>query len=80
MHTLPFALDTGKQEGVDSPILLTAPQYAARRWKLIALHTPTTNGCSHLQNGCSVGKHPHILNGLNGASSDEVVLPIVGAQ
>jgi hypothetical protein len=71
MHTLPPALDTGKQEGVDSSMLQAALRYAARGWQVIPLHTPTTDGCSCLQSDCSVGKHPRIHNGSKGASSNK---------
>jgi len=54
--------------------------YAARDWPVIALHTPTRDGCSCGKKDCgSVGKHPRwnkedLPNGVKSATTDPAII------
>jgi hypothetical protein len=50
-----------------------ASQYATRGWPVLPCHTPTRTGCSCSDAECSSpGKHPRLVNGLHGATTDLV--------
>ena len=52
-----------------------AVRFAARGWAVLPCHTPVNGGCSCSKTDCSApGKHPRLVNGLNGASTDRAAI------
>ncbi len=52
-----------------------AVRYAARGWAVLPCHTPHADRCSCSKPDCSApGKHPRLVNGLNGASIDRAAI------
>jgi hypothetical protein len=73
MQTLPSAPDAGNHESASNTLLGAALQYAGRGWRVIPLHSPTSQGCSCGKHGCKcVGKHPRTPHGSKDASTEAV--------
>ena len=52
-------------------MLQEALRYAAKGWRVLPLHTPTSTGCSCSKSKChNAGKHPRTRAGLKDASAD----------
>ena len=63
------AMDTDRPQSPD--LLAHALAYAERGWPVFPTHTPINGGCSCRRQNCKqIGKHPRIIHGRNGATTD----------
>lgn len=74
MKTLAPTRDAGKREAAENSLLQEALRYAARGWRVLPLHSPIAQGCSCGMKCDNIGKHPRIVRGLKGATTNAAIV------